>query len=121
MNLKFERALKEDELIKKIIDKLGWNYLNTTQIKCVKSYNSVSRKKSRVFGTQKIFTDVFKITPGYVIELIEPNFSKLSEEDKVKELVLKLMFIPKTFSGETKKFLKININEFEKQINKVLN
>jgi len=100
MNLKFERALAEEELIKDIVEKLGWNYLNTDQIRCVFSKNtSTSRVLGRIWSTPRIFSEVFETKPLYVIELIEKRYSKLSNKDKTKVLIHELLHIPKTFSG----------------------
>ncbi|MDD5054569.1 MAG: putative metallopeptidase [Candidatus Nanoarchaeia archaeon] len=100
MNLKFQRAMKEEEIVKDIVDKLGWNYLNTEQIRCVYSKNtSSSRILGRIWSTPKIFSEVFETKPLYVIELIEKRYIKLSEKDKIKVLIHELLHIPKTFSG----------------------
>ena len=115
MNLKFERALKEEELIKDIVSKLGWNYLNTEQIRCLYSYNSSSRYPSRVWGTQKIFSDVFKIEPAYVIELMQPKFDELNYNEQIQRLIIPLLGIPKTFSGEIHHTLKYYDNKTKKQ------
>ncbi|MFA5333888.1 MAG: putative metallopeptidase [Candidatus Nanoarchaeia archaeon] len=120
MNLKFERARAEEELIKYIAQKLGWNYLNTEQIRCLHSYNSSSKCNSRISGSQKIFCDVFKIKPSYVIELLQPNFEKLTNQQKTRQLIIALLHIPKTFSGETKKFLDLTENDIQKLYEKVI-
>jgi len=100
MNLKFQRALGEEEILKDIIEKLGWNYLNTEQIRCVYSKNtSTSRVLGRIWSTPRIFSEVFETKPLYVIELIDKRYSKLSEKDKIKVLIHELLHIPKTFSG----------------------
>lgn len=120
MNLKFERAKAEEELIKYITQKLGWNYLNTEQIRCMYSYNSSSSGNSRISGSQKIFTDVFKIKPSYVIELLYPNFEKLNNHQKIRQLIIALLHIPKTFSGETKKFLDLTERDVDYFFEKVI-
>jgi predicted metallopeptidase len=120
MNLKFQRAMAEEALIRDIAEKLGWNYLNTEQIRCLYSYNSCSRNNSRISGSQKIFCDVFKIKPSYVIELLQPNFEKLSHAQKIRQLIIALSYIPKTFSGETKKCLNLTENDVLLFYNKVV-
>jgi predicted metallopeptidase len=120
MNLKFKRALVEEELLKYIIKKLNLNYINTEQIRCLHSYNSSSKSNSRISGSQKIFSDVFKIKPSYVVELLQPKFEKLNHEQKLKQLIIVLAHIPKTFSGETKKYLQITLRDVEKLYEKVI-
>jgi len=99
MNLKFKRAIEEEELLKDIIEKLGWNYINSEQIRCVFSENSSSRAVGRIWSTPRIFGFAFGSKPCYVVELIKNKYEKLSNKDKVKVLIHELMHIPKTFSG----------------------
>ena len=115
MNLKFKRAFEEELIIKDIISKLGMNYINSEQVRCVFSQKSTSRALTRIWSTQKIFSDVFDVKPAYVIELIQPNFEKLNNRQKIRELIIKLMLIPKTFSGETINYLKV----YEKDVNRL--
>ncbi|MDD4353321.1 MAG: putative metallopeptidase [Candidatus Nanoarchaeia archaeon] len=100
MNLKFQRAIVEEAIMKDIVEKLGWNYLNTDQIRCVFSKNtSTSRVIGRIWSTPRIFSEVFETKPMYVIELIDKRYSNLSDKDKVKVIIHELLHIPKTFSG----------------------
>jgi predicted metallopeptidase len=100
MNLKFKRAYNEEALVKDIADKLGWNYLNTEQIRCVFSKNSSAKRVlGRIWSTPRIFSEVFETKPLYVIELLEGRYTQLSEKDRVKVLIHELLHIPKTFSG----------------------
>jgi predicted metallopeptidase len=84
-----------------------------------------------VHGTQKIFSDVFKIEPAYVIELMQPNFGKLSYKEKISRLIIPLLCIPKNFSGEThrklqyydyntKRYKNYTLNDIEKMCDKVI-
>lgn len=120
MNLEFKRADEEETLLKYIIEKLGWNYLNKESIRCLHSYNTSSRNRIRISGSQKIFSDVFKTKPSYVIELLEPNFESLANEQKLRQLIIALLYIPKTFSGETKKYLDFTERDVENFYKKVI-
>jgi predicted metallopeptidase len=100
MNLKFKRAYEEEALVKDIVEKFNWNYLNTEQIRCVFSKNSSARRVlGRIWSTPRIFSEVFETKPLYVIELLENRYTRLSERDKIKVLIHELLHIPKTFSG----------------------
>ncbi|MBN1923555.1 MAG: metallopeptidase [Nanoarchaeota archaeon] len=98
-NLKFKRAFEEEEIIKDIVSKLGWDYINSEQVRCVYSEKSTSRALARIWSTPRIFSYAFGTKPLYVIELLKHKFHKLSEEEKIKVLIHELLHIPKTFSG----------------------
>ncbi len=100
MNLKLKRAYEEEGLVKDIVEKFNWNYLNTEQIRCVFSKNSSAKRVlGRIWSTPKIFSEVFETKPLYIIELLENRYTRLSEKDKIKVLIHELLHIPKTFSG----------------------
>ena len=107
MNLKFRRAFNEEELVKQIVGKLGWDYINSEQVRCVFSHNSTSRALARIWSTPRIFGYAFGTKPHYVIELLEHKYAQLSEEDKIKVLIHELLHIPKTFSGALSPHIKM--------------
>jgi len=100
MNLDYIDDLDNELILKDIIIKLGLDYINPNQIKCVKSYKSESKRiLARLHSSHKIFTHAFNSIPLYIIELVSENFDKLDEKEKLKVLIHELLHIPMTFSG----------------------
>lgn len=93
------RAFGEEDLVKDIVSKLNWEYINTDQVHCVFSQNSKSRALARIWSTPRIFSFAFGTKPLYVIELLHSKYLKLNDSDKIKVLIHELLHIPKTFSG----------------------
>ncbi|PIU63660.1 metallopeptidase [archaeon CG_4_10_14_0_2_um_filter_Archaea_38_6] len=103
MKLNFERAFAEELVIKDIISKLGWGYINSEQVRCVFSKKSQSRRViARIWSTPRIFSFAYGTKPLYAIELLKNRYEKLDERDKIKVLIHELLHIPKTFSGALK-------------------
>jgi len=89
--------------IKKNIDllvkKLGFSYIKTSHVHCIRSFDAKTRAYARIWGMAKLFKEVAGIEPHYIIEVNARKFDKLNERDKIKTLIHELMHIPKTFSG----------------------
>jgi len=75
-------------------------YINTSRIKCFRSYGSSSRRTiARCHSLNKIMQKALGIQSFYPLEFISENFDKLSENEKVKIIIHELMHIPKSFGG----------------------
>jgi predicted metallopeptidase len=122
MNLKYVPDLKNETIIKDIIQKLELNYINSDQIKCVVSYNSSSKRIiARLHPSLRVFTYAFESKPLYIIELINEKFKKLSEKEQLKVLIHELMHIPKTFSGAVRDHSKMGKMSSNGKMSKYLN
>jgi predicted metallopeptidase len=113
---------KNEAIIKDIINKLGLDYINSDQIKCVLSYKSSSKRViARLHPSLRIFTYAFDSKPLYIIELISEKFNKLNEKDQIKVLIHELMHIPKTFSGAARDHGKMGNMSSNGKMSKYLN
>ncbi|MFA5303838.1 MAG: putative metallopeptidase [Candidatus Nanoarchaeia archaeon] len=122
MNLKYVPDYKNEAIIKDIITKLGLDYINSDQIKCVLSYKSSSKRViARLHPSLRVFTYAFDSKPLYIIELISEKFNKLSEKDQIKVLIHELMHIPKTFSGAARDHSKMGNMSSNGKMSKYLN
>jgi len=54
---------------------------------------------ARIWGLSRIWQKALGIKSHYIIEVLYPNFDKLSKEDQEKTLLHELLHIPKKFSG----------------------
>jgi predicted metallopeptidase len=122
LNLKYVPDYENESIIKDMIVKLGLDYINPEQIKCVLSYKSSSKRViARLHPSLRVFAYAFDSKPLYIIELVSEKFNKLGEKDKLKVLIHELMHIPKTFSGAARDHSKIgNISDSGK-MSKYLN
>jgi len=122
LNLKYVPDYKNEAIIKDIINKLGLDYINSDQIKCVLSYKSSSKRViARLHPSLRIFTYAFDSKPLYIIELISEKFNKLNEKDQIKVLIHELMHIPKTFSGAARDHGKMGNMSSNGKMSKYLN
>jgi predicted metallopeptidase len=103
VNLKYEQSPENEAIVKDIINKLGLDYINPEQVKCVMSFKSASKRTlARLHPSFIIFSYAFDSKPLYIIELISENFNQLNEKEKLKVLIHELMHIPMKFSGEAR-------------------
>lgn len=85
--------------IRHIVKTLGITHIDPSQIHCVRSHGSVSRAIARIWSLPRIWRQVLKIQPQYVIEVVSHYYDKLKDAEKKKTLIHELMHIPKNFSG----------------------
>lgn len=82
-----------------IIKKLPFDYLQIKRIFCMRSFNSSSRARARIWAYPRIWQLALGTKPGYVIEVLSEKFDHLSPSEKTKTLIHELLHIPKNFSG----------------------
>ncbi len=97
--IKFEPAPDLAILAKDIVDKLGWDHIDLSRVRFVRSRGSKSRALARIWGLSRVFQVAFDWEPSYVIEVISERFDKLPREEKEKTIIHELLHIPKSFSG----------------------
>lgn len=85
--------------IEKIVKQLDLEHLEYGRIFCYRTSGSKSRAIARIWAFPKIFQQVLKIEPAYVIEVISERFDKLSPDKKTRVLIHELLHIPRNFSG----------------------
>ena len=73
--------------------------INVENVKVVVCKKCRSKAVARIYALPSIWRFVLNADPMYVIEVIDQNFSMLSEDEKIKVLIHELLHIPKNFSG----------------------
>ena len=91
------KDIKKD--VKKIVDGLGFKYIDCKRIICFRSEGSTSRARARIWSFPKVWQQALVLPPHYVIEVLSQHFDKLSYDDKTRVLIHELLHIPKNFSG----------------------
>jgi len=87
-------------LVDEIIDSLDLFHVVPQFVYCYRSRGSKSKLTiARIHGLGRIWQEVLRRPPVYVIEVISERYDKLSDEEKEKTLIHELLHIPKGFSG----------------------
>lgn len=104
--------------IELLVEKLGFKYIKTNHLHCIRSHDAKTRAYARIWGMSRLFKEVAGLEPHYIIEVISKRFDKLPEREKIKTLIHELLHIPKTFSGallsHRGRYHRINDREVEK-------
>jgi len=85
--------------LKKIIGVLGFTHIDPARVFCVRGYGSTSEAWARIWGLPTLWQQVLGTAPAYVVETIEPEFSRLPPDEQDRILIHELLHIPRTFSG----------------------
>src|SRR5207253_1367955 len=85
--------------LRKIVGALGFTHVDPSRIFCVRGYGSTSEAWARIWGLPTLWQQVLETGPAYVVEIIEPEFSRLPKDEQDRVLIHELLHIPRTFSG----------------------
>ena len=85
--------------LQRIASALGFTHVDPSRIFCVRGYGSTSEAWARIWGLPTLWQQVLHTGPAYVVEIIEPEFSRLPEDEQDRVLIHELLHIPRTFSG----------------------
>lgn len=100
MIIKYEEAGDIKRKIELIALALDMKHLSVDRIFCIRSYGSKSRNIiARCHSLPKVMQLCLKTKPAYIIEVINKNFNKQTEDEKTKTLIHELLHIPKSFGG----------------------
>lgn len=83
----------------KLASDLNLDWLKTSQIYCIRSSNSKTRARARIWGLSRIWQKTLSIKPAYIIEVISERFDNLSQKEQDEILLHELVHIPRNFSG----------------------
>lgn len=97
--MEWEEAQEIKKEIKKIVQILNMQHIDTSRIFCYRTHGSKSRSYARIWSMPKIFQRALDIKSAYVIEVLSKHFDKLNHDDQKKVLIHELLHIPKNFSG----------------------
>jgi predicted metallopeptidase len=85
--------------LQRIAHALGFTHVDPSRIFCVRGYGSTSEAWARIWGLPSLWQQVLGTRPAYVVEIIEPEFSRLPPDEQDRVLIHELLHIPRTFSG----------------------
>jgi len=95
----FTEAKDVEKRFKKLVKTLRTSWVDLSKISFLRSVNSKSKSFARVWGLPRIWQEVLKTPPHYIIEVISENFDRLRSNEKDKVLLHELAHLPKNFSG----------------------
>lgn len=99
VKLEWETDLFLQNQMNKLVGLLEFSHVDASRVFCYRTHGSSARAYARIWAFPKIFQEVLKVEPAYVIEVLSEKFDKLNSEQKVKVLIHELLHIPKNFSG----------------------
>jgi predicted metallopeptidase len=97
--MRWELCRRTHARLRRIVGALGFSHVDPARIFCVRGYGSTSEAWARIWGLPALWQQVLRIGPAYVVEIIEPEFSGLPEDEQDRILIHELLHIPRTFSG----------------------
>lgn len=86
-------------MVKRVVPRLPFPHIDPKKITCMRSTQSSSRARARIWSFPKIWQMALKHPPHYIIEVLSQHFDHLSADDKTRVIIHELMHIPKNFSG----------------------
>jgi len=95
----WELCRKTHARLERIVGALAFSHVDPSRIFCVRGYGSTSEAWARIWGLPTLWQQVLGIGPAYVVEIIEPEFSRLPRDEQDRILIHELLHIPRTFSG----------------------
>ncbi len=95
----FELAWDIQNKVRRIVDALRLEHVDSNRIICMRSRGSKGRALARIWSLPKIWQLALNVRAYYVIEVISEKFEKLGDEQKDRVLIHEIMHIPKKFSG----------------------
>jgi predicted metallopeptidase len=100
MPIKYYEALDIKILIEEILNVLELSYIDPHFVYCIRSTGSKSKYiLARIHGLGRIWQQVLRFPPAYIIEIISERYDKLTKEEQEKIIIHELLHIPKGFSG----------------------
>lgn len=100
MGIKYELAEDIMSRIYDIAKTLGMEHVRLSGVYAVRSHGSGSRRTlARCHALSKIWQLALGIKAVYIIEVINEQFSRMSNGDQDKVLIHELMHIPMSFGG----------------------
>ena len=97
--MKWHKDQKIQRELDRLVGLLGFSHVNKDKVHAYRTFGSKARAYARIWSFPKIFQEVLKVPPAYIIEVISEKFDKLSDDNKTKVLIHELLHIPKNFSG----------------------
>ncbi|MEB3789008.1 MAG: metallopeptidase [Desulfurococcales archaeon] len=74
-------------------------HITPEKIHCIRSLGSRSSAIARIYGLPRPWILVLGRNPGYIIEVLEEKYTRLSPEKRLEVIIHELLHIPYTASG----------------------
>lgn len=98
--IQYYPALDVKDMAISIIDKLGFQHIDTQRIYFFRSHGSRAKfTRARIHGFAKVWNQALQSAPRYLIEVISESFDNLSSHEKERVIIHELLHIPRGFSG----------------------
>jgi len=94
-----ETAPDIETIMKSVLKKDLFPYVDPKRITCMRSYKATSRARARIWSFPKIWQMALNTPAHYIIEVLSHHFDHLSTDEKTRVIIHELMHIPKNFSG----------------------
>jgi predicted metallopeptidase len=89
-----------EKRVHEIIDLLSFDHVNISQLYCVRSRGSKSKRTiARIHGLGRLWQNVLRMKPTYVLEVIHELFDYYPVNTQDRTLIHELLHIPKSFKG----------------------
>ena len=100
MTIKYFSAPDIKSKVDSITSDLELRHIINQQVYCIRSKGSKAKRTiARIYGLGKIWQEVLRTPPSYIIEVISDIFDKMPVEEQEKTLIHELLHIPGGFSG----------------------
>jgi predicted metallopeptidase len=98
--MRYEQAPDVEAQIAGLVAALGFDHVDLSRVRCVRSYGSKSRRTlARCHALPRILQTAMTLKAHYVIELVTEHYNRLPPDEQVKTLIHELLHIPKSFSN----------------------
>ncbi|MDR7500808.1 MAG: putative metallopeptidase, partial [Armatimonadota bacterium] len=78
---------------------LGFDHVDPRRVHCLRVFGSRANAYARIWGLPQIFQRALRVRAHYVVEVLMPDFGRLSRAQQDRVLIHELLHIPRTFSG----------------------
>ena len=78
---------------------VGFRHIDPRRLFAVRTYGSRANALARIWGLSPIFQQALRLPALYVVEVMTPDFNRLSRAEQARVLIHELLHIPTTFSG----------------------
>lgn len=97
--MRYEQAPDVEAQIAGLVVALGFDHIDLSRVRCVRSYGSKSRRTlARCHALPRILQTAMMLKAHYVIEVVTEHYNRLPPDEQVKTLIHELLHIPKSFS-----------------------
>lgn len=98
--IKFKEAPDVHQIVREIVEGLGWDHIPPDQVVCYRSNGTKSDcVHARCWSLPRIWQSALQVKPHYIVEVISEKYDEMNDAEKRKLLIHELLHIPKSFAG----------------------